>query len=384
MKNQLLCFYLLSFTLASGQQLQKIRKVVPILSQQTIALNGGIRSNFGGQSREYVEIQLPPNTVEWYYLVTTAPIQNKALALVEQLTRLIDPSGLSSLAESAIISPTGTNVCDTYLMDRNNTDAFQRKADLNKGNYSFIISGSRTNFRGGPVQVRDIKTGTWFLGFRNPSETQALAITFEVAAVVEETIVNNTLWSAENKQKFYQQYFDFFKNKYSDDGLAKNLSSCLTDKIIRTRSLQEYIGMSTYEKDELIKSLFRDCKATYLPVQTDEQQKASEYGSLGWKAYESGDVDGCMEYSKKALSHDPSLCWVKLNLGLCYLIKKQEGTAMDYYVDAITDMRKLPIKTEREHHLHAAIDDINNALTKYPDMKQTDYIKQLFEDELKK
>ncbi|HYE55360.1 MAG TPA: hypothetical protein VD996_10965, partial [Chitinophagaceae bacterium] len=170
-----------------SQEPIRTRKVVQVMPQQEMYLNGGIRSAFGGKSRVYYQITLPPNTVEWYYVVTTHPAeQHPSLNLLPQLTKLLDPTGTTAILASAIMTPTGSNTCDVYLMDRANADAFIQKADNNGGKYFHVVSANRENFRNGTVQINNIKQGTWYLGFKNPSESQGIGISFEVAAIVEE------------------------------------------------------------------------------------------------------------------------------------------------------------------------------------------------------
>lgn len=53
-------------------------------------------SGFGGKSRTSIKIDLPPNTMEWYYSFTTTEVENGTanLNLAMQLSRmLVDPSG---------------------------------------------------------------------------------------------------------------------------------------------------------------------------------------------------------------------------------------------------------------------------------------------------
>lgn len=78
----------------------------------------------------YYKIDLPVNTVEWYYILTTSAGETESKAtlnLVPQLTRLFDPTGMSALAASAIMVSTGSNTCAVFLMDRQNADAFYRR-----------------------------------------------------------------------------------------------------------------------------------------------------------------------------------------------------------------------------------------------------------------
>jgi hypothetical protein len=162
----------------AAQSSQSIRKVVR-LDTESVSLNGGIRSDFGGKSRVLIPIDLPPNTVEWYYTFSTTPINSPALALslVSQLTKLLDPTGELSIVLSAIFTPTGTHVCDIYLMNEPNANAFLAKMDQKGRPVTCIESAKRENIRNGVVQIKDTKTGRWFLGFATPAQPKALLST---------------------------------------------------------------------------------------------------------------------------------------------------------------------------------------------------------------
>lgn len=306
MKRMLLTslFFAFAITTCFCQNSLKEQKIVSVLKQQTIFLNGGMRSSFGGKSRTTIEIKLPPNTIEWYYTITTfdGATTGSTLDLVPQLTRALDPTGITSIAISAILAPTGSKSCDVHLMDWANAEAFLNKVDNNGGSFSSYLSARRENFRSGVIQIKDVTSGTYHLGFKNPSETQGIGIAVEVAAIVEEI--------------------------------------------------------------------------------SEDAEKAVTYGNMGWKAFEVGDVDRCIELSKKALLLYSSLGYVKANLGLCYLIKNDETTATDYYVNALTDFKKIQNKSTARAYIKATLDDINNTLLKYPNLKGHQYIKETLINEL--
>lgn len=313
MKRSKLLAKVLAFSLAAlipvlliAQPAKKIRKVVEVMPQQTFYLNGGARSMFGGVSRQVFTIDIPKNTVEWYYSYTTtegtAP-SSASIKLASQLTRLIDPTGLTAIATSAILCPTGSNSCDGFLIgDHQNAQAFINKDDNLGGSFRYYAASSRANFRDGTIQVQGLNNGRYYLGFKNPSASTGVTVAFEVAAIVEEMDPN-------------------------------------------------------YEK-------------------------AVNYGNLGWKAYESGDIDRSILYSKKALELDADLIFVKTNLGLCYLIKKDEIAATDLYMDALTGIRKLTQSSEKKYYLDAAIQDIREAAIKYGRLSGSDEIIDMYNQEL--
>ena len=203
------------------------------MSQQTFYLNGGMKAAMGGKSRTYFKIDLPPNTISWYYTFTTKEGKSNpsALNLVSQLTRFYDPTGFTALALNAIGTPTGVAACDIYLMDKMNADAFMDKVDNMGGTYYYTISGSRENFRNGVVEVKDDNKRTKYLGFKNPSASTGISISFEVAAIIEETVIDNTVWAKETKEYLYKEYYTDFKKQGVTEEEAVNLSNCLVEKV---------------------------------------------------------------------------------------------------------------------------------------------------------
>lgn len=366
-----------------AQTVTKTRKVIPILTEQTFYLNGGVRATLGGKSRTYYQVDLPQNTVEWYYIFTTSAGQstNTALNLIPQLTRALDPTGVTGILVTSILSPTGSNTCDIYVMDRKNADAFQSKVDLIGGTYSYNVSGSRENYRNGTVQIKNLLTGTHYIGIKNPSSSSGINIKLEVAAIVEETIVDNSTWTIPTKERFSNLFYNNLIQKNVTSEIARETSNCMVAKMTIDKTPETYEEMTRSEKESYFENLMIQCSDKYKIKKTPEQEKAMTYGNLGWAAYEEGDIEKCITYSKKALTLDNSLGYVKANLGLCYLLKNDEATATDYYIDALSDFKK-DNRTKKDN-IEAIIKDIEAALKKNPSINGASTIKSLFQSELK-
>jgi hypothetical protein len=115
-------------------------------------------------------------------------------------------------------------------------------------------------------------------------------------------------------------------------------------------------------------------------VKSESQQKAELYGSLGWKAYQSGDLDKCLELSKKALTFDGSLCWVQCNVALVYLVTgKPEAT--DEYIKAIELVKQ---SKHAKEYLTGAIKDIDDAKQTKGTIKDADLVRSLLMDEYRR
>jgi hypothetical protein len=191
--NKVLLFALASLLTITGfsQRYEKRLKAVSLYDEQTFYLNGGTRAAFGGKSRAAYKIELPKNTVTWYYSVTVTQKENNPgpINLLSQLTRILDQTGVTAVATNAILTPTGSGVCDAYLIGNNYIQSF-----LAKGEFSYDMNNSRENYRNGTIKI-DMKphyVRDFYIGFKNPSLSQGVTINFSAVALVDETVwVNN-------------------------------------------------------------------------------------------------------------------------------------------------------------------------------------------------
>ena len=273
-----LLLLLLSTFYINAQDIVKTYEPVTIIKQRVIELNGGTRAVLsGGKSRVSIKIDLPVNTVGWYYSFSTSNgtsgTQNLNLATQIAAALLSKSNMVGAVASStgitkAVVSkfevPEGTSSIDAYLCDKINIDKFERKIDNLGGTYSYYREGTVENTRNGIIQIDDYTNGTWYLGIKNPSSLDAANVTIEVVALVEKTTI--------------------------------------------------------IEKSE-------------------KQTKAELYGNLGWTQFENGNYKKCIEYSNKANEYF-ELGWVYANIGLTQLVLDKESDAMEAYVNAITFIKK--------------------------------------------
>jgi tetratricopeptide (TPR) repeat protein len=101
---------------------------------------------------------------------------------------------------------------------------------------------------------------------------------------------------------------------------------------------------------------------------------------LGWKAFERGEYEKCLEYSNKALELDNSFSYIHFNIGLVYLIEGKSKDALDRYINAISINNK---NINPKSVLEGAIGDLNKYFEIFPDKKTASDIKELLEEDLK-
>lgn len=187
MKNALLPLLLICASCQSNaQKSRQDYMVVPIVSQQSFYL----KSSTTKTGRKVLQVNLPANTVEWYYTVTTRSGngQFSNSDLTGQLVKLVDPNhGIKPGASVRV--PAGTSVCDVYLM----TDPHEVKKYVNnQPAVSFLMNDSREHYISGAVVVKDFLDGSCFLVLRNPDSSRGMHVNIEVTAIVLSSTVGSS------------------------------------------------------------------------------------------------------------------------------------------------------------------------------------------------
>jgi hypothetical protein len=146
-------------------------KIIP-LKQQTIHLVS--KTNIGGNKRIIIPIELPKNTVSWYFSVISIGKTSEAINLGVQL------SGTGFNFENVKL-PEGSAYFDVFLMDQKNKGLFEDKEE----DFEYIEAGSRKNLKEGKFEINDHNSGTWYLGFRNPKKFRAVEVSVEIVALIK-------------------------------------------------------------------------------------------------------------------------------------------------------------------------------------------------------
>ena len=286
-KNLLILFYGLVSLLSSHAQGEQVTyKTVSLYAEQTFYLNGGMRALAGGKSRSTYKIELPPNTVEWYYSITVERNQSKnleTLNLLSQLTGLIDQTGLSTIATSSLLTPTGSGVCDAFLLAGSSVQNF-----LAKQAFNYDLDHSRTNYKNGTVKII-MKPGyisNFYICFRNPSASEGVTVRFSAVAVIAEkqanytsslappsaTVENQKVWTKDDKNRIYnylekgiRHYYDATENATYSESDIKDIAAYLADAIIATNK-EYFLELAAYEAERLFDRIIGNCpKCVGLP-----------------------------------------------------------------------------------------------------------------------
>ncbi|WP_299762429.1 hypothetical protein [uncultured Dokdonia sp.] len=324
MKNIVIVLILFLTQSISAQGLEIKREVRQLIQPRSMYLNGGLNASVGGTSRTYIKVDLPPNTVAWYYSFSTSKQQSesKNLNLASQLSSLLQTSkGSIPNRLSNIYVPKGSCAIDVYVCDSKNINLFQRKVDNNGGSFYSISEGNVKNTLQGVIRVDDVTNGSWYLGIKNPNRWTGANITIEVAAIIESR----------------------------PDIVGAVLTALLTNK------------------------------REPAPPKSEAQRKAESYGTLGWGYYEKNNIDKAMEYCNKSLSVY-ELGWVKANKGLILLISGESDKAIETYIHAIELVKN---QWKANAVFSEMIRDLKKVKKKRPDILETAEIIQMIRSQRK-
>jgi hypothetical protein len=161
-------------------------KVVPLIAEQSHYLNGETHAAAGVVSRIYLKVNLPPNTIAWYYTFTTTSGKGQRTApikLAEQLRKVLDTTGKKEFHIDTIFVPAGSTPIDAYLF-KNTAEA--NKFKMKEEDMLYDVSATRKNSMYETVPVKGVLKGTCYIGLRDPG-AQGANIAIEAAAIVKET-----------------------------------------------------------------------------------------------------------------------------------------------------------------------------------------------------
>jgi hypothetical protein len=280
----LLCCFWEAFSLRAQERSIKY-KTVSLYEEQTFYLNGGVKATVEGRSRVTYKIELPANTVEWYYSITVERNETnniEAVNLLSQLTRLIDKTGISSIVASSLLTPTGSGACDAYLISNENVGAF-----IAKRQFHYDFNHSVLNYKNGVVRVT-MKPGylnDFYIGFKNSNSMEGVTVRFSAVAILSEksmdistevfsttAVEDQKTWSRDDKNRIYNniekgviRYCTKNEIEAYTEADIKSIAACFTDAIAKNNK-EVFREMAEYEQERLLSEIISNCpKCTGLP-----------------------------------------------------------------------------------------------------------------------
>jgi tetratricopeptide repeat protein len=319
-----------------------------ILPPQQVYINSATK--IGGKTRVYFTVNLPKNTVRWFYVVTTTKGEGEGemLNILTQLTAATLSGGISTLATAGskmITMPSGSGgVVDSYLLDRNNLDVFISKGDNWGQSLYYNIEGTRKNYKSGLIMIDTPNIFNTFIGVKNPSSSVGVNVKIEAIAIVKE-IDWNTLYNDGKKLKeSLKDLIQVVLKKYPKD-FADKVADCTLEKVMNEKSASEVIdSYATYAFSDYLISKIENCRTNLNPNKsTVETEKSNTYNNLGESYFAKKQNEKALENYNKALELNPKNGEAKANIAFLYLIDNKVDLATELYIEAISIFKADPI-----------------------------------------
>lgn len=364
-------------------------EVIPVRSSMIYSLNSV--TTILGQSSTTVRIEIPQNTVAWFYIASVSKSSGTTTNLTSQLSKLISAKALAAIALSELFIPKGDAKCNFYLVDKSNDDLFEAKKRFN-----YFEEGSTKSTTEAKIQIKNQLQNLYYIAIDNP-EFFPVKVSFEAAAIVKVngakygSFSGNRLdWQGQNglnvvniiKTKLESHIlFDMNKLIGTSEAISQ-LKECVVDKIISEYSLVDFLKLAAPTIDYEVMMKYKLCAPNFFYTQSEDEKKASTWGNLGWKSFENGDIDNCIKYSLKSLEITP-LFFAKANLALSYLVKGMEMETIENYMECsdVLKNNKYP-KQAKINSIYAAIQDIENEKKK-KNLKDADSAISILKDMLR-
>jgi hypothetical protein len=287
--------------------------ITELVPKRTVYLNKGTATMTGGVTREVIPISLPPNTVEWGYVISTYRKKedlnnaNNNGSIVSMIANAYDKTGLISSAISTTFPISTESFCDVKLMDAKNMQIFENKKDLIGISLNCYREGSSENFVGGKFIIKNFSSGTWYVGLRNPSTSLPVGVTFEAYAFVRkkslqelqqdqsklkkeennQQLVNsiNDLvnsftvkkeeviedWNVERKNAIFYYILNYLIGKNNES--SQNVSNCTMQNITSYFTYGQFNSITESERKQIINEQLNTCLRTEKKLSDEIDQK---------------------------------------------------------------------------------------------------------------
>lgn len=243
--------FTLFFALIAFASYSQTYKTVKLIETTKVLHSGG--NLLGGISRVALPIELPDNTIEWYYSFSTiaGSSGSATLNLAVQVAAYASTGPLGSTVAKGLKVPQGKGEVDVWLMTFESKNAFDSKND-NQIKYFSDLSEISTSQSVKPVTK--LTEGKYYLGLRNPSAYESVTVSIEVVAIVKEEATING-WTASKKQEGYNNFNQLFTNSFKGQlkqSEIDNFTGCFMSKITANYTPDQLSAFAEYELKDIL------------------------------------------------------------------------------------------------------------------------------------
>jgi len=289
MRFLIILFLILCNKYSYSQYTKTVLKPVTVQAKQELYL-GKILALSKGKNKSSIKVNLPTNTVGWYYSFGTdykerkekeyeleklrlqaeakknnndAKNDNKpsfietVLSLTDQLTEKIkdvDPSAKAAMiAIDFLTKPKGNMPVDVCLTDYSGHQEFHQIQWTNFENY--IPEGSRKGLTAGVIAIKSAYEGPLYLNFRNLSKSEDVTIYIEITAMVAEEVYVDE-WTTKSVNEVHEICLSDFANVNSE---IQSVCNCITEKLTDRYKPKYFAELSSDRQQQVFNVVKEEC-----------------------------------------------------------------------------------------------------------------------------
>lgn len=270
---------------------------------------------------------------------------------------------------------------------------------------SFYLNGGANASMGGtsriylPITIPE-NTAEWYVSFTTAGTTtgtdnlnlliqigaimgsfgSASSIMSEVKIPTGTGHINIYLLDKDNVNKFIDKD-DYWGNGFSYK--VECFRENATEGIICVKKILSgtyYLGI---QNPSTMNGINVKIEAVAIVKDNENSQKADMYGDLGWKQFEKGDYEKCLQYTEQSLEICPSF-WAYGNKGISLLMLGRVDEANAAYIESIFLIKKVSDAVTAARFYNLLIKDIDDILVSHPDLEGANDMKELLLSERKK
>lgn len=234
-----------------------VQTPVQIIPKTTYVLNSRTNALVGGKSAVAIEIELPENTLYWYYSVSFfdsdlgAENAEKQTDLIQKLQQILYRKDTIGNQEHLKMNIPGNISGNTYLLsDSASIDILLSNLRMGKPRYSNAYSRLLKNDNVVKINATKYSKGKQYLAITNPATLDKIYASLEVVAIVAEEKPSENGWKTSDLESIRAQFLENIiacGDTTIQPVAYKNIVNCLERNMLNRISKEQYFEMDEYE-----------------------------------------------------------------------------------------------------------------------------------------
>lgn len=237
--------------------------LIPIVNHKIFYLDSRSSTLFSGSHTTVLELDLPVNTVRWYYRFYNItkkdllPRYGSKTSLMDELEAKLTDSDYSTLKLPQIPAEFKNKVSIYLLEDSSQVSVFNKQLTFAKVKYQEQFSFLNLGAGWSEVCDPDFITGKQYLGLLNQANLSGTNIVVDVVAICKQRTIE-TDWSEEILKEIESEFIDENISGFSPFVIRK-ISDCYIRSLQNKLTYEKYKTLSVAEKSRTEKEALGNC-----------------------------------------------------------------------------------------------------------------------------